>query len=1364
MVFCKQMLPLFLMLICLNAGTFSLAQSPVNLEELGVDDGLSQGYVSCLLQDKEGFIWIGTRYGLNRYDGRQFKSFSPGFDANSLPARWVRTISEYKNYLILGFSKQGIKIFDKNTNKAYDLLLKDANRGFPSDYSVLSTYIDKWGNIYAVLNSDHKEWCFVKIFMPEEWPQKQDLDKIEVNFQYIEKPHKSHIYKFSGNYKGDTLWYSNGESLKRMVAKTGETKTFKLHNFQTSQYLKDLKTDPEGAVWLITDSCILRFKNNSWRSMRLKNNEYKNILFSKNGGIILSGSYQMLVSKLPDFKKPFSELENSATKITIPVKSVLDIIEDRSGIVWMGTNGYGLIKYAPQKGRFKQYYPGESVNKPLFFDNNGRPEFVHLKNNIYTPPQSIFSSAIADRFKRIECLIRDPNGGYWAAEYQNDLRIALFKGSPETGWQLAASFPFAGNSTIIAKLDRQGNVLMVVPGKLFRYEPTIQRSSVFDFGNILKGGHRTFDVVQTPDNHMWIATDKGLLHGTPQAEGFKFSLFDVIPGDKNNLLSNEILSLLPDPSNPNLLWIGTGGGGLSCLDMNTRHITNLTSANGLPNDVIYGILADESGNLWLSSNKGLIRYNPASGIIRNYTVEDGLPSNEFNSKAVAKGLDGTMYFGSIMGLIAFHPKFFSDNPVEPKVWITGLEVNNRKINYGDASGLLNKSIEFTQQITLPYSKNNISLELVALEYSAPTKNRFKYYLKGAEAPWAHETTENIATYLNLPPGKYSFFVKACNNDGTWNENPTVLKINILPPWYRTTLAYLVYLLLFSGAIYSIFRFFLHRQRLQHEAERLKELDDFKSKLYTNITHEFRTPLTVIQGMAEEVAHFEPSKPFSKLKTLGASIKRNGENLLQLINQILDLAKLEAKALQLLPINADLVEYVKYMVGSYESPATIKKIRLQFSSTINRLPMMIDKERFQTILSNLLSNALKFAPENGSIAVHVQHSEEWKKLLSKDSFLSLRPMGKHEGDWVSVSVTDNGSGIDSAELPHVFDRFYQADNQYSRSGHGTGIGLALVKELVQLMQGALAVNSQIGEGTTFAVILPIIPGREEVPDTEQLPELESPKPLKNTVLREVPHQSARVGKDLPTLLIIEDNNDVLQYLITCVEDSYQVVTATNGQEGIDLALKTIPDIIISDVMMPVKDGFEVVNTLKNDELTSHIPIIILTAKTDDASRIEGLERGADAYLSKPFNKKELLVRLRKLLELRRKLQERYSSGQVIVADTKDRVIKPVNFEDTFIAKLQQALTENIEEEDFGTPELCRVLGMSRTQLHNKIKAVTGKSTTRYIRSFRLQKAKELLHTTELTITEIAFAVGFKHPQNMTTYFTEEFGKTPSHFRK
>ncbi|MCB9305934.1 MAG: helix-turn-helix domain-containing protein [Lewinellaceae bacterium] len=1343
------------------------AQSDPVLEEITVEDGLSQGYVNTIFQDKEGFLWFCTRNGLNRYDGREIKVFTNDpLYPYSISENNVINIQEEGEYLIIRTLNK-LNVFHKKTQRFHQVRLSPALGQPFAGVQIRGSVLYRDGWLWCGVWDDRtKESKIFELALKKSFGGPDQSVEPQWSIEGI-RPIAIQASRINlWHLRGNTLWGAADNKLIGIDANSGKV-TY--HTAIPGKIFENSKwVTADGTIWFGGESGIGKIDNTGIHWTQTDFPASLVCYLEKQRRLLVSRGLQLLFFAEPDTKKT-QLLASEGRSVTILDRGkVIVANQDRSGNIWLGTNGFGVIKYTPVLQRFRTVFQDVTVHNSILTDAAGHYGFFTVKEWYSSSPGLLFHNA-PDLLRNTSQSVVDGQGKHWLSSVtRNNKHLLIYRESPaSTSWEQVLRIKLEYVPFYIISADNEDNIWVAVRSCLFRYNDARRQLDSFRFDLVLTGRYRVNSLRQTADGKWWIGTSNGLVQATPNGAGFVFKCYQVVPGEQNSIQSNEIATLLEDPEQPNILWIGTLGGGLSRLDTRTLQFTHFNVRKGLPDNNIYGILNDDKGLFWMSSNKGIIRFDPASGESRNYTTEDGLPTNEFNMNAYAKLPDGTLLFGGIKGLVSFHPDNFQDNPVPPQILITGLEVNNRRVVFGDSSGILQQAIEFTSKLALPYGQNSITLKFAALEFTIPSKNRFRYYLKGAEPEWAHTTTEFYASYLNLPPGKYTFMVKAGNSDGVWNETPAALQITILPPWYRTAWAYAGYILLFLGLCYGSFRFFLHRQHLQYklsaekrEAERLKELDTFKSRVFTNITHEFRTPLTVIQGMADRMTEYENHQPVARVHRAGRLIRRNGAALLRLINQLLDLAKLEANVLTLHPEQTDLVRYVKYLAGSFESLAANKAVRLHTQINLQSIRMAVDQEKLQTILHNLLSNAIKFTPANGNITFHLDCLKNWPDAIDPDHFIAVSPSGDHTGDWAVFKVVDSGAGIAPDKLPHIFDRFYQSS---AKEGGGSGIGLALVKELVQLMEGVLAVRSNLNRGTEFIVMLPV-----RIEETANVPSLHAEEKFATEqfapVGAEAPGPDYKT-KDLPTLLIIEDNPDVRDYLIGCVEGTYKVITAADGQQGIDLALKEVPDIIVSDVMMPLQDGFEVVHTLKNDERSSHIPIVLLTAKADLDSRIMGLERGADAYLAKPFDRQELLVHLWKLLELRRKLQERYAArGNPAEAGGAQGADKQPHYEDIFMNKVRSTLEANLGDEHFGIPELCHSLQMSRAQLHNKLKALTGRSASHYIRSVRLQRARELVLTTDRTVSEIAFEVGFRHLQHFSTSFAEEFGRSPSSLRK
>ncbi len=698
---------------------------------------------------------------------------------------------------------------------------------------------------------------------------------------------------------------------------------------------------------------------------------------------------------------------------------------------------------------------------------------------------------------------------------------------------------------------------------------------------------------------------------------------------------------------------------------------------------------------------------------------------------------GELYLGGISGFTVFHPDSLQEANQRPRMVLTNFRLFNQTVPMKGSrrdtlawGSPLSQSITFTESITLKHWQNYFSLEFSALDFTAPATNRYRYQLEGYREEWVYtDADRRFVTYTNLSPGTYTFRVQGATRNGPWSDEAATLQIHILSPWWKTVWAYLIYALAAFLVIRTIYLFHLKRQLAQAETDRLKELDAAKSHLFANVTHEFRTPLTVILGMTQQIK----AQPKGWLHEGLDAIQRNGQQLLRLVNQMLDLSRLEVGNLPIEYQQGEVMSFLAYLVQSFQSFAESKEIELQFEKKVDTLEMDVAPDMLSKIIQNLVSNALKFTPPGGSVKVVAE---------------------KHNQQLI-IQVSDTGMGIAAETLPHIFDRFFQADPGNNlgntRQEEGMGIGLALVKELTEALEGTIQVMSIPNSRTVFTLNLPI---KNKAPKAS-LPLFE---PLAPVAKEGHPRPTTVLNAVAPLVLIIEDNLDVSNYIASCLQYRYRLDTALNGRIGIEKALEKIPDLIICDVMMPEVNDYEVCHTLKNDERTSHIPIVMLTAKADDQSRLEGLQRGADAYLIKPFNREEINIRLAKLHELRQKLQARFAHFPAATSKT-----TPVDSEDAFLQKLRTLVLNHLSDEIFGIPEVCKALNISRSQLHRKLTALTGRSTSRVIRSIRLQKAKELLLQSSLNISEIAYQTGFKTHSHFTTVFTEAFGQSPTELR-
>jgi len=778
---------------------------------------------------------------------------------------------------------------------------------------------------------------------------------------------------------------------------------------------------------------------------------------------------------------------------------------------------------------------------------------------------------------------------------------------------------------------------------------------------------------------------------------------------------------------------------------------------------LLGAEQDDSGNLWLSSHKGLTRYTPEDQTFKNFFKEDGFLTNEFHYRGHFQNKSGQMIFGSSQGLVTFHPDSIKDSDYLPPIVFTDFKISNKQVK-PDKHSPLKKHISVSDTIILNHDQNDLSISFASLDFSHPQRNEYTFYLHNLEDSWRPASRDHTAYYTNLDPGEYVFKVKGTNSDGVWNEKGAALTIIVLPPWWATNWAYILYGILIIGSLYSVRRYELNRQEFKHnwqlqqlEAEKLQEIDRMKSRFFANISHEFRTPLTLIKGPIQQLLAGDFNGNIKKQYQL---ILRNTNRLLQLINQLLDLSKLDSGKMTFKASRQNIIPLLKGLTLSFESPARQRNIELNFAVGDEEIELYIDQDKFEKIIINLLSNAFKFTSEGGEVGVKVKYPP--KSPLDRGDLKHSPFKTVDRGGYLPISISNTGAGIESDQLEKIFDRFYQADDSMHRRQEGSGIGLALTKELVELHHGTISVESTPGRGSTFTVFLPL--GNSHLSSEELVSDKNIADPIKNIIPDQIETENTTSKKliptvgDVPKCLIVEDNSDMRNYIYSCLEECYKIIQAENGEEGFQQALKHAPDIIISDVMMPGMDGIQFCSKIKTDERTSHIPVILLTAKASGESKIEGLETGADEYLTKPFDKRELLVRLKNLTEQRQKLREKFRRDTYIQPGE----ITAISIDEQLLRKAIDVVEENINNPDFDTTVFAREVGMSRMLLNTKIKALTGQTSGEFIRSLRLKRAARLLQQNAGNVSEIAYEVGFQNLSYFTKTFREQFGTTPSHY--
>jgi len=1408
--------------------TFPIAIYPqyqnIKFEHLSIEHGLSHTTVRCVFQGSGGFMWFGTEDGLNKFDGYKFTRYRhDAADSTTLSNNEIRYIYEdLSDQLWIATAGGGINKFDHETERfihyTYD---RNNPASIPSNFTKSMTSF----------KYDDKEiiWIGTSQGLSKFDPESEQF----ILFQHTDKKYPFSSVESTVVDSAGKVWIGTmRDGLHRFDPEIGRFTSFR-HDPDSPHSLGNnraysLLMDKSGILWVGTtggglnkfnpeDNRFIRYQNNPKDRLTLSNDWIASI-YEDQSGILWVGTAVGGLNILDRQTEKFtSYIHDPGDPNSISDNTVQCIFEDEGGVLWVGTWG-GINKIDPRKTKFTdiKHHPGDSNSlsgnwiwsicesndegKPSLWIGtktdglnkldltNGKIErIIHKPGN----PNSIPSNYIFT-------LCNDRSGLLWIGTYGNGLikydqkskKYFLYKHEPDNPGSIS------GNIILRVIEDSFGKLWIGTNARgLNRLDKETDQFSWF-LQNLT-----IMDILEDKLGNLWIAG--GMLIKMDR-ETEQFTYYRHNPNDSSSISSNSTLAIYETTGDgQQVLWVGTNGGGLNRFDSKSEKFKNYTIDDGLPSNVINGILEDNDGNLWLSTHNGFSRFNPRSEIFRNYDVADGLLSNKFNFRVCCKTTDGQMFFGSTKGVNAFYPDRLTDNLHIPEIVITDFQLFNEPVgikknnNTPDEDNyFLEKNISELRDIELSYRESIFSFEFAALDYAAPEKNKYAYKMEGVDPEWVFtDASRRFATYTNLDPGEYIFRVRGSNNDGIWNEEGTSINIVITPPWWRTNLAYAFYLLLFGSVVFATWRAQLRRIRVKQqlkmehfEAEKLREVDQLKSHFFANISHEFRTPLTLIKGPVKQIFDGEFA---GNLKEQCKMILRNSDRLLELINQLLDLSKFEAGEIKLQVAETDIIHYLKGMVLTFLPLAESKKVTLKFTSSENVLTGYIDRDKLEKIATNLLSNAFKFTPEYGKIeikicrgmACHAQinnvipakagiHKKNWiPHQVRDDNGEKKSQLPITNSDFVEIKITNTGPGISSDQLDKIFDRFYQAGSTYKKDSEGTGIGLALTKELVELCHGEIAVSSIPNKTTTFIVTLPITKECfkenevvERMETADRRPQTEKPiklidNPPDSGLLSPVfENQSPASSLRSPLVLVVEDNPDVTEYISSFMKNDFRLITTENGKEGLKKTLDKYPDLIISDIMMPEMDGFEFCQKVKSDERISHIPIILLTAKADLDSKIEGLEFGADDYVTKPFESRELQIRAKNLIEQRRKLRDKFSS----LIDLKPEDISASSMDEQLLQRLLAIFEDHIEEPDFNLEHLSHEIGMSRTHLNRKIQAMTNLSTSDFIRTLRLQRAARLLRGASGTVSEIAYKVGFNNLSYFSKAFRKHFGKLPSDF--
>lgn len=1301
---------------------FASAQDYIfNVEAINAEHGLPHRITYAITQDKAGFIWVSTQGAISRYDGYTFTTYDAAFlkIGEYRPARLAIDSRNRLWYCEVNdnFAVSGVIDTDKNKRYSMDTLSgglftsRDVvyiRNAAPGSDDVL--IITREGTVYKYDGTFHKIY----------------------QYPYTPGIHPSCQADPDGSY-----WIAYGHEIYKV--KDGKTLE---HIKLTGAPVREISaTTPQLLLAIYNTPLICVLENNSAVPFSIAPHPPKTIkkVFLQHKDYTCYAVGDSLLIRDTHGKLLYGVGGIELKDISVGLDSGITLL-DRQNILWIATQN-GLLKLMAKKNPFEVLLPGTSIRgiykekDTLWAGTLGRygeavaggkiPEVSHRKKLIH--------NAIS--------FYKDIGNRLWTGNFN---KIAEYTPSKDTlVWH---RFGESVYFQVYFQNSVTGNYWTGTSNGLFRFEPNTWELTPFP----LPITSEKADVRQFHQNRegIWVVTNQGLFLIDTRNERLMghYTTADGLPTNNLNYLHED---------KAGIFWLGTKDAGLVRWDRQNNSLRQFTRDDELSNNKIYAVYEDDYQTLWLPSDYGLMAFDKNTAITRIYLPKDGIAHEEFNRFSHFRDTDGTLYFGGLSGITRFHPAALQKNTAAR----LPLYVGRVRVLPDNAETFLNRTDTFkaTRKITLSSNDRILEMDLTLLDYESSSENQYAYRLPGKQEQWIYTRTNRL-TIINPPYGKYDMVIKARGASGVWSENLLTVPMNVQAPFYRKwwfipALALVAIAISLAGLRWRVQKLNKDRKRLEEEvqkrtqtiakqAEEIKALDKAKTRFFANITHEFRTPLTLVTGPIEQMLQNPPPPAVLKRKLSG--VLKNTRNLTGLINQLLDLSKLESGRMKIAIHYGDIIRYTRELVQQFQSLAVKKQLYLEFHSNVKEWEIHIDTDKWTKIVYNLLSNAIKFTPEGGNITV------------------KLEPLQQDDREHLQLMVKDTGIGISPENLEHIFDRFYQADASSTRLQGGTGIGLSLVKELATLLKGTVTVKSGIDKGTEFTIILPISTApADKTADAITNPEPVLPLFTGETELAENPignNGKAQPGdQEKLELLIVEDNDEMRTYIRSCIDESlYNISEAPDGEEGIQKALKLVPDLIICDVMMPKKNGFEVTEAIRFNLATSHVPLILLTARASLESRLQGLERGADVYLTKPFSPQELALRIKKLIELRKLMRQRYTNQEHPPEDTPE-----FKKEGRFIGELKAHILENLSEPVLNVDTISRHFAMSRVQLYRKLHALMEIPVAQYIKSTRLEEALRLLKERELNVTEIAYKTGFS-PSNFSKIFKKAYGKAPSEF--
>jgi len=1324
-----------------------VAQS-YQFKHLEVSDGLSNNSVNTICKDRDGFMWFGTTTGLNRYDGYTFKIYQHAEnDPGSLPDNYITDIVEMPDGRFWINTGRGYVLFDKER----DCFITDVTgfmKNLESGGVPEQVFVDREGNTCLSVAG---EGCY----------RYKEGGK-RLFFSYVEHSLPEHgVTQIAECSDGLLLIYNIG----LLVCLDRATLAIKWKSDEIKKYIPAGKTI-EFSLFVDRDNCIWAYSlmgiwaydcgTKSWRTDLTG-------IWSSRPDVIIHAVAQDIEGRIwvgKDYDG-IDVLEKETGKVTslvahddngrsLPHNTIYDLYADRDGIMWVGTYKKGVSYYSESIFKFNMYEWGDITcieqadENRLWLGTNDHG--ILLWNRSTGKAEPFWRDAEGQLPNPVVSMLKSKDGKLWVGTFNGGLYC--MDGSRVRSYKEGAGNALASNNVWALVEDDKGRIWIAsLGGGLQCLEPLSGTFETYTSNNSALLENNVTSLCWVDNNTLFFGTaNQGVGMMDMRTREIK-----KIQGQSGNVkLSNDAVNHVYKDSR-GLVWIATREG-LNVYDTRRHMFLDLSPVAEAKGNFIAAITEDQERNMWVSTSRKVIRVTVASdgkgGYLfdsRAYNSEDGLQNCDFNQRSIKTLHNGIIAIGGLYGVNVFAPDHIRYNKMLPNVMFTGLSLFDEAVKVGQSYGgrvLIKKELNDVENVEFDYKQNIFSVSFASDNYNLPEKTQYMYKLEGFNNDWLTLPlgVHNV-TFTNLAPGKYVLRVKAINSDGYVGIKEATLGIVVNPPFWMSWWAYLLYTV---GLVIVLFlaryrmlkreREKFHLQQIENEVAKNEEINNMKFRFFTNVSHELRTPLTLIisplEGMLKET--------IDELQSTRLQLMyRNAQRLLHLVNQLLDFRKGEMSTHQLSLSEGDIISYVHSVCNSFLLMADKKHIQFSFFSGIDTFSMAFDADKVGKIVMNLLSNAFKFTPEGGRVTVMIEHVAGTPDILE-------------------IKIADTGIGISDVDKEHIFERFYQADHKGVEETTGNGIGLSLVRDFVTLHEGEVKVFDNIGMGSVFVIQFPV----KHVETQVQLPEEtgmsvgdEEDREMKE----EVREETGR--KDSPLLLVVDDNEDFRIFMRYSLELQYRVKLAVNGNEAWEMMQEELPDLVISDVMMPQMDGNELCRLIKQDKRTAHIPVILLTARQNTEAKLEGLQTGADDYVTKPFNMTILVLRIRKLIELSR--YHRVTQGMIDPAPSE---IVITSLDEKLIEKAIKYVEDNMSRTELSVEELSRELGMSRVHLYKKLLQITGKTPIEFIRVIRLKRAAQLLRESQLHVSEVAFEVGFNNPKYFSRYFKDEFGVLPSVYQE